>query len=172
VFPEQVDELYFEVGEVVKDFDRLENLFDLFTELLDALCEGAITPEQIRHLEEILLASPAAEAFYVQYMSLYADLARHFGSLPVPSEQSLRERTTTPSTGTAAPVPAPVSRRRRQLFWGALGLAGMAAGVCTAAIRGFIDRALGQVAGGGRAAVGRSCDTRTREAGLFRLPQQ
>jgi hypothetical protein len=38
VFPEQVDELYFEVAEVVKDFDRLESLFELFAELLDGLC--------------------------------------------------------------------------------------------------------------------------------------
>jgi hypothetical protein len=37
-FPEDVDELHFQVVGVIKDVDRLKSLFDLFTALLDALC--------------------------------------------------------------------------------------------------------------------------------------
>ena len=37
-FPEGVDELYFEVVGVIKDKQRLKNLFDLFTMVLDELC--------------------------------------------------------------------------------------------------------------------------------------
>ena len=37
-FPEGVDELYFEVVGVIKDKQRLKNLFDLFTLVLDELC--------------------------------------------------------------------------------------------------------------------------------------
>ena len=37
-FPLDVDELYFQVGGVIKDVDRLKQLFDLFAETLDELC--------------------------------------------------------------------------------------------------------------------------------------
>jgi len=37
-FPEGVDELYFEVVGVIKDKERLKNLFDLFSLVLDELC--------------------------------------------------------------------------------------------------------------------------------------
>jgi hypothetical protein len=37
-FPPDVDELYFQVGGVIKDVDRLKQLFDLFAETLDELC--------------------------------------------------------------------------------------------------------------------------------------
>jgi hypothetical protein len=37
-FPEGVDELYFEVVGVIKDKERLKNLFDLFSAVLDHLC--------------------------------------------------------------------------------------------------------------------------------------
>jgi hypothetical protein len=37
-FPEGVDELYFEVVGVIKDRERLKNLFDLFALILDELC--------------------------------------------------------------------------------------------------------------------------------------
>ena len=43
--------------------------------LLDALCEEAITAGQMRRLEELLLGQPEAEAFYVQYIGMHADLA-------------------------------------------------------------------------------------------------
>jgi hypothetical protein len=37
-FPEGVDELHFQVGGVIKDFERLKGLFDLFAEILHQLC--------------------------------------------------------------------------------------------------------------------------------------
>jgi len=37
-FPEGVDELYFRVGGVVKDLERLKSLYDLFAEVLNHLC--------------------------------------------------------------------------------------------------------------------------------------
>ena len=69
--------------------------FDGFAELrtlLDALCEESITPEQFRRLEELLLTHPEAEAYYVQFMGLYAALGRHFTAPPGLAAQSLRER--------------------------------------------------------------------------------
>ena len=38
VFPEGVDELYFQVVGVIKDPERLKGLFDLFAEILNQLC--------------------------------------------------------------------------------------------------------------------------------------
>lgn len=64
--------------------------FPELRELLDALCEESITAEQMVRLEAILLADPAAEAFYVQYMSMFADLQRHFGGQAAP--ERLRRR--------------------------------------------------------------------------------
>lgn len=37
-FPEGVDELYFAVTGVIKDIDRLKNLFDIFADTLNQLC--------------------------------------------------------------------------------------------------------------------------------------
>ena len=37
-FPDRVDELYFVVGGVIKDADRLKQLYALFSETLDQLC--------------------------------------------------------------------------------------------------------------------------------------
>jgi hypothetical protein len=38
-FPEDVDELYFQVVGVIKDVERLKALFDLFAAVLDQLCK-------------------------------------------------------------------------------------------------------------------------------------
>lgn len=38
-FPDGVDELYFQAAGVIKDLDILEGLFDLFSEMLHALCD-------------------------------------------------------------------------------------------------------------------------------------
>jgi hypothetical protein len=38
-FPDDVDELYFQVVGVIKDLPRLKNLYDLFAEALDQLCK-------------------------------------------------------------------------------------------------------------------------------------
>ena len=57
--------------------------------LIDALCEEAITPEQVRRLEELVLAHPEAEAYYVQYLNFHANLAYHFRALPGRTEPEL-----------------------------------------------------------------------------------
>jgi hypothetical protein len=41
-FPEDVDELHFQVIGVIKDVDRLKSLFDLFAAVLDRLCEVGV----------------------------------------------------------------------------------------------------------------------------------
>lgn len=46
-FPPDVDELYFQVGGIIKDVDRLKQLFDLFAETLDELCRMGSAYEKI-----------------------------------------------------------------------------------------------------------------------------
>jgi len=80
--------------------------------LLDALCEETITPEQLRRLEELVLAHPEAEAFYIQFMSLHADLISHVAGLPEPkpiqeakSEPESELPAVQPEQPTAEPAP-------------------------------------------------------------------
>jgi hypothetical protein len=102
--------------------------------LLDALCEETITAEQMQRLETLLRTHPAAEAYYVQYMSLYAGLARHFAGPEGAAAQSLRDRLGAPP-GTPAPATlatkAVPSRRRRWLFTSGFlaAMAGVAASI-------------------------------------------
>jgi hypothetical protein len=96
--------------------------------LLDALCEETITPEQLRRLEELVLAYPEAEAFYVQRMSLHADLIRHFRALPDRAGPAESE----PATAEAQPAPRPTARRWSRVVAVAVGLAGLAAAVIVA----------------------------------------
>jgi hypothetical protein len=86
--------------------------------LLDALCEDCITPEQVRRLEEMVLADPQAEAYYVQYMALFAELSRRFRG----TEAAQARRA-------ATAVPRRQVWRRRIVLWGAIGVAGLAAAV-------------------------------------------
>jgi hypothetical protein len=107
--------------------------FAEFQGLLDALCEETITAEQMHRLEELVLAHPEAEAYYVQYMSLFADLSRHFVASAGATEQSLRGRLAEKSTETErqrtiplADSPSPASRshrRMRFILWGSLVMA-------------------------------------------------
>src|SRR5205823_1083868 len=60
---------------------------------------------------------PEAEAYYVQYMSQYADLARHFAALPSTTEKSLRGRL----------EHAPPPRAWRWLGWSGVAMAAAAA---------------------------------------------
>jgi hypothetical protein len=94
-------------------------------DLLHALCEETITPEQMRRLEELVLAHPEAEALYVQCLDLQAGLARHFAASPATIEPSLRRRIETPS-------PPARFRRLRGVPLKVMGLAGLAAGVIVA----------------------------------------
>jgi hypothetical protein len=45
-FPEDVDELHFQVVGVIKDADRLKTLFDLFAAVLDQLCKIGLAHKQ------------------------------------------------------------------------------------------------------------------------------
>jgi hypothetical protein len=71
--------------------------------LLDAYCEGTITPEQLRRLEELVLAHPEAEDYYVQFMSFYADLIGYAVGLPEPAPPATN---TQPEPPSAPPSPA------------------------------------------------------------------
>jgi hypothetical protein len=109
--------------------------------LLDALCEDSISTEQMQRLEQLVLNHPQAEAYYVQYMSLHADLVGHFGALPAKMEESLRcrigaeqpsrERTQPALAAADAPSLAP-RRRLRRLVWAGGVAAGLAAAVLLA----------------------------------------
>ncbi|HEY1375887.1 MAG TPA: LamG-like jellyroll fold domain-containing protein [Gemmataceae bacterium] len=101
--------------------------FDELRDLLDALCEEAITAEQVRRLEAIVLSRPEAEAFYVQYMSQYADLCHRFAGRPAAAEQSVRDR--------AAAVTVAPRRSVRKLVVGLVAVtAALAAGVVAAVV--------------------------------------
>ena len=80
---------------------------DELQQLLDALCEESISLDQMRRLEEILLTNPQAEAYYVQYMSQFADLRRHFDKLPATSS----ERGLSPVTSSGS-----ISKRRNMML--------------------------------------------------------
>lgn len=82
--------------------------------LLNALCEETISADQLRRLEELLRARPEAEAYYVQYMSLYADLSRHFGVGSGGTEAPPRERAE--AAGPAAAGKRPARRARSSAF--------------------------------------------------------
>src|SRR5690349_6271231 len=105
--------------------------------LLDALCEETITPEQVARLEELVLAHPEAEAFYVQRMSLHADLIRHFRALPEQAGEA-------EAAPLAEPAPQPRSRRWPRLVVATAGLAGLAAAVLVAVAIWPRDRSVAQ----------------------------
>lgn len=102
---------------------------DELRQLLDALCEESISPAQVRRLEELVLGQPEAEAFYVQYMALYADLSRRFAGRPAVTEQSLRDRLAERSTAVAASAAPARSVRGRSVV---LVLTALAVGVLVA----------------------------------------
>ena len=73
------------MSEPFRDFDELRGL-------VDAVCDETVTSGQMQRLEELVLAHPEAEAFYVQYMTLVADLDRQFAGQPGPAVRSLSDR--------------------------------------------------------------------------------
>jgi len=106
--------------------------------LLDALCEESITAEQLQRLEELVLSHPEAEACYVQFLSLHADLIGHFGVLSAGTDQSLSDRALAEPTktepgpavaGSVNPQLTPGPRRSRLKRWGKIGLSALAAGL-------------------------------------------
>jgi Concanavalin A-like lectin/glucanases superfamily len=97
-------------------------------DLLEALCEETITADQMRRLEDLILASPEAEAFYVQYVSMHADLHRHFvGRVAGPPTERSEARPAGPAFGDVA---EPRTSRRRLL----LGQMAVAAAVASAVL--------------------------------------
>jgi hypothetical protein len=105
-------------------------ILDELRTLLDALCEETITPDQVRRLEEIVLQHPEAEGYYVQYMSLVAELGRHFADRSGQSNESLRARVE--SAQPAASVPPVSPQHARTRHWVLLGLATIAAAILLA----------------------------------------
>ncbi len=103
--------------------------------LLDALCEETITPEQLQRLETLVLTHPEAEACYVQFMSLHADLIGHFGVLSAGVERSLEDGSAGPARtepeqplpGATNPTPVAVSLRSSLRFWRTIGVLALAA---------------------------------------------
>ena len=100
--------------EPFRDLDELRGLLDL-------LCEEKLPADQMSRLEELVLAHPEAEGFYVQYMSLHANLSQHFAVLPSTSVRSLRGR-----------INATLSARSRRRRGKAVAWAGIAAGLLLA----------------------------------------
>src|SRR5688572_14009317 len=97
--------------------------------LLDALCEESITAEQLKRLEEIVLAHPEAEAHYVQFMSLHADLMRHFRAMPALPPQLAAHSGATSDKSRNGWLSG---FRRRRFIWGATTLGAMAASIALA----------------------------------------
>jgi len=77
-----------------------------FLELLGALREGRITPEQFSRLDRRLAEDPAMRQCYVEYMLLCAELRRYHGS-PKPPEGSGGEQGWTIDIGLPAEAPDP-----------------------------------------------------------------
>jgi hypothetical protein len=112
---------------------RFEQIGELRA-LLNALCEETITPEQLRRLEELVLSHPEAEAYYVQTMSMQADLIGLFRALPSAAEHSLRGRAGAEASAALPVQPAAAEirgagkpQRRRRLLGPLLLLTGFAA---------------------------------------------
>src|SRR5262249_53723822 len=101
------------------------------------LCEETITPEQTQRLEELVLSDPAAEAYYVQFMSFYADLVGRFRTPPDRAVRAAREQVGELLPVSVPPGPVPGARpgkrsgrgvhRSRLAFWSTVSLAGLAA---------------------------------------------
>jgi hypothetical protein len=117
--------------------------FEDFAELrslLDALCEETITAEQLQRLEQLILGHPEAEAYYVQLMSLHADLVRHFqaprvttglfGRISEGGKETRRPADT--EKGKKEKSRVPFSRAHRLLVWGLV--AGVAASTLLAIV--------------------------------------
>lgn len=98
--------------------------------LLDALCEESITPEQVQRLERLVLTVPQAEAYYLQYMSLFADVSRRF---TVPNPETPRESLAKLDPNKADPRPA-LPRGGRRMFQQVLLLSAVAAALLVAVV--------------------------------------
>ena len=106
---------------------------DELRRLLEAVCEERITPEEAARLEELVLADPRAEALYITYLTMQADLVREIGGhTPTAARRG----------GEARPGMPPLAKpggRRRSWSWMPWGLAA-GAGLLAAAISGLLLR--------------------------------
>lgn len=101
--------------------------------LLDALCEDRITPVQIERLESLVLNQPQAEAYYLQYIGMFAELSNTLSTSPILSERALRRRLGA-AEPTAAPPEVPLPRRAGRSRWRILGPAASLAILASAAL--------------------------------------
>src|SRR6266545_2711374 len=98
--------------------------------LLSALLDGTLSPEQQSQLGDLLQQDAAARDLYLAYFQMHADLSLRGGSpLPVVNKEPGQPgpAATTPAGEPLSRTATPRSRLRRRLFWGGLGLAGVAA---------------------------------------------
>lgn len=106
--------------------------FEELRALLDALWEERISPAEVKRLEQLVLERPEAEAYYVQSMSLFADVAQTFSTSRELTERALRQRV---ANGLADSANLPIPRRGswwtmpRRLFAGVAAVAVVAAGI-------------------------------------------
>ena len=101
--------------------------------LLDALCEERITPAQIARLEDLVLNQPEAEAYYLQYLGMFAELTNSLSTSPILSERALRRRLGAVEP-TAAPAEVPPPRRGSRIRWRIYGLTASLALLASAAL--------------------------------------
>src|SRR5262249_30926898 len=94
--------------------------------LIDALCDEQITAEQMERLQAILLAHTEAEAYYVQYMSLFADLTCHFAGSHTQDQAQSRERQ---RAGATPPLAHARGSDRGRRILGMMGVLALAASV-------------------------------------------
>jgi hypothetical protein len=100
--------------------------FDELRALLDALCEESITAGQEARLEELVLADPEAEAYYIRYLHVHSELLHEFGGAPAALDESLRgpePAAATPASLAGREAPRRVrfpGVRARRLRWPAL----------------------------------------------------
>jgi hypothetical protein len=122
--------------------ERLDEL----RRLVEALCEERITPEEAARLEALVLADPRAEALYITYLTMQADLAREIGGHPAAAAGG---------GGDARPdVPPARQPARRRRSWSGVPWA-LAVGACllAATTSGLVAW---RGAGGGRSGEPRS----------------
>ena len=112
--------------------------------LLDALCEERITPAEIARLEELVLTRPEAEAYYVQYIGMFAELSTTLSTSAALNERAPQAATGGGRTVCRASVDALPTRTRRQFSpAGGSWLAAMAAVLACAARSGGPLRGIG-----------------------------
>lgn len=104
--------------------------------LLDALCEGSSTPDQVARIESLVLHDPEAEAFYIHYMQVHGALVREFGNRATgtlavgdgPGAHAEAARAPGPSGAGREPRRPWGGRRSRSLAWAAAAVVAAAVG--------------------------------------------